>query len=344
MVVLTERHGELVAEALRYELVPGWEQLPAGMTHLDAPGVAVDSQDRVYVLGRHQHRVLVYAPDGTFLRSWGEDLFKNPHGITVGPDDSVYLVDNVAHAVYKYSPEGEHLLTIGPAGEPSDTGYDPEAGSHAARTASVRRGAGPYNQPTNLAVAPNGDLYVTDGYRNARVHRFSVDGAYLSSWGGPGSGPGQFMLPHGIAVDAQGTVVVADRENERLQFFSPEGEFLREWTDVQRPTQVRIGADGLLYVSELWWQPGHHSFRTGAVDYAREGRVSVFSPEGEVVARWGGAHSLEGFEQPGRFAAPHDIAVDSRGDVYVGEVTYADFGSAGRVGPECHTLQKFARR
>lgn len=333
-----------VQVTLRYELVPEWEHLPAGMTHRDVPGVAVDSHDRVFLFTRHQPRVLVYERDGRFVTSWENLPFKSCHGLTIGPDDSVYLVDNVGHGVSKYAPSGERLLTIGPEGVPSETGYNPEAGDHAARTASIQRGAGPYNQPTNLAVAPNGDLYITDGYRNARVHQYRSDGTYVRSWGGPGSGPGQFMLPHGIAVAPDGTVLVADRENERIQFFSPDGEYLREWREVQRPTQVRLDREGRVYVSELWWRPGFRSFLNGPIGFEREGRVSVFSPAGELLVRLGGAESLAGIEEPGRFTAPHDIAVDSHGDIYVGEVTYADFGSQGLVSPDCHALQKFARR
>lgn len=326
---------------LRFRHVPDWEQIPAGMTHLDAPGVAVDPQDNVYVFGRHQGRVLVYAPDGRFLRSWGEGAFKNPHGITIGPDGAVYLVDNVAHAVRKYSLAGDLLLTFGPEGTPSDTGYDPRGADVITRTVTVQRGAGPFNQPANVAVAPNGDLYVADGYGNARIHRFSPGGDYRGGWGEPGTGPGQFMLPHGIAVASDGRVLVADRENDRIQIFSPDGDFLQEWTGVQRPTQVRLDAQGRVYVSELWKRAGLRSFRSGPAPADREGGFSVFAPDGTLLARCGHRDTLAGIDLPGNFASPHDIAVDSQGSVYVSEVTYADWGSTGVVGPDCHTLQKF---
>src|SRR5207245_9216864 len=115
-------------------------------------------------------------------------------------------------------------------------------------------------RPTNLALATNGDLYVSDGYGIARVHRFSPNGKLLASWGEPGTGPGQFMLPHGIAVDATGNVLVCDRESDRIQVFTAEGRFLRELTEVQRPTQIVL-ARGLLYVSELGWRARQRSFR-----------------------------------------------------------------------------------
>ena len=114
----------------------------------------------------------------------------------------------------------------------------------------------PFHYPTNVALAADGSLYISDGYGNARVHKFSSDGRLLLSWGEPGTGPGQFHLPHGIAVGPDGTVAVADRENSRLQFFSPDGAFLREWTQIARPCQVAIDAEGVVYVAELGYKAG----------------------------------------------------------------------------------------
>ncbi len=319
---------------LRYQVVAGWEQLPAGFTHLDCVGVGVDSRDTVYLLTRDQPRVLVYRPDGTFVRSWGEDLFTpRTHGLTVAPDDSVYCVDEGNHCVYRFSPTGEVLQTIGRPGVAADTGYD-------GRSLESIRGGPPFNRPTNLAVAPGGDLYLTDGYGNCKVHRFSAAGELLQSWGGPGSGPGQFHLPHGVAVAADGRVLVADRENDRLQFFSPDGAFLDQWTDVQRPTNVALDGAGRVYVAELWWRVGQRSPVHGEITTDRPGRVSIFDPEGRVLARWGGPDRCA----PGNFVAPHDLCVDSRGDLYVAEVTHTFAGRAGLAPPDCHTFQKFIRQ
>ncbi len=211
-------------QTLRYRVVDGWEQLPATFTHLDCVGVDVDSRDNVYLFTRNQPRVIVYRRDGTFLRSWGEGFFTDrTHGITIGPDDSVYCVDEGVHCLYKMTPAGELLQTIGTEGigkkgVAGQTGYD--------GTLESIRGGPHFNRPTNLAIAPNGDLYVSDGYGNCKVHRFSAAGEHIQSWGNPGTGPGQFNLPHGVAVTSDGRVIVADRENDRLQFFSPTGEFL----------------------------------------------------------------------------------------------------------------------
>ncbi len=321
--------------SLAYGVIEGWEQLPEGYTHRDVVGVAVDARDRVFVLTRMQPRVIVYERDGRFVASWGEELFtERTHGITIGPDDAVYCVDEGNHVVYKCTPAGEVVMTLGSKGVAADTGYDGRS------LDSITRAGPPFNRPTNLAVAASGDLYVTDGYGNARVHRFAADGRLIQSWGEPGSGPGQFNLPHGVAVAADGRVLVADRENDRIQFFSPEGEYLDQWTHVQRPTNIAIDGDGRLYVSELWWRIGMHSYAQGEIGANQPGRVSVLAPDGTVLGRWGGPEPCA----PGSFCAPHDICVDAHGDLYVAEVTHTFAGRLGLVPPDCHTLQKFSRQ
>ncbi|TME59330.1 MAG: hypothetical protein E6I54_12365 [Chloroflexi bacterium] len=288
---------------LRYVPIASWERLPAGYTHPDVAAVAVNSKGRVYLFCRAEHPVLIYERDGRFVGSWGEGMFSmRTHGITIAPDDSVWCTDDAGHSVRKFTPDGKLLLTLGDnAGKPSDSGYD---GSN---LTTITRGAPPFNRPTNLTVAPNGDLYISDGYGNARVHRFSPSGQLLASWGEPGTGPGQFMLPHGIAVDATGTVFVCDRESDRIQVFTAEGRFIREITDVQRPTQIVL-ARGRMY-------------------------------NGAVVARLGGPDPCA----PGSFCAPHGLAVDASGDLYVAEVVWTIAGKAGLVPPDCHTVQKLQR-
>ena len=159
----------------------------------------------------------------------------------------------------------------------------------------------------------------------------------IQSWGEPGTGPGQFNLVHGVAVAADGRVFVADRENDRIQIFSPDGTFLDEWTHVQCPTNLRFDYAGRAYVSELWRKAGDHSYRLGPTIEDRPGRVSVLAPDGAVLARWGGLDRCA----PGNFVAPHDICVDSHGDLYVGEVTWTFGVNRGSVPDDCHTVQKF---
>ncbi len=316
--------------ACGYRPLERWHKLPDGWSWNEVAGVATDSRDRVFVFNRGDHPVIVFGPDGDFLASWGEGLFKRPHGITIGPDDSVFCSDDMGHTVRKFTPEGRLLLTLGTADRPSDTGV---VGMD---YRTIVRAAPPFNYPTNLALSPEGDLFVSDGYGNSRVHRFSPDGRLLLSWGEPGSGPGQFHLPHGIAVDREGVVYVADRENSRVQLFTGQGKFLAEWTDVARPCQACVDGDRVI-VAELGFKVGMWAGNAAPAG-ASGGRLSVFDRQGRLLARWGGGADPEA---PGDFLAPHDVCVDSRGCVYVGEVIWSVGGNRGLVPPGCHSLQKF---
>jgi DNA-binding beta-propeller fold protein YncE len=321
--------------AAGYEADDHWAKVPRGWGWAEVAAVAADSKDRVYVFSRGEHPLMVFDRDGNFLTSWDGISFNRPHGITVGPDDAVYCCDDRDHTVRKFSPESKLLLTLGTSGKPSDTG----ATSMDFRT--IRRGGPPFHYPTNLAVGPGGELYVSDGYGNARVHKFTAEGRLLLSWGEPGSGPGQFRLPHGIAVDRQGTVYVADRENSRVQLFTPDGKYLAEWTDVARPCQVFLDGPGNVYVAELGFRAGMWPGTSPPSADAPGGRVSVFDRQGKLLARWGGGTNPCA---AGDFFAPHGICVDSQGAVYVAEVVMSAGGNRGLVPHDCHALQKFVRR
>ena len=315
---------------MNYEADDQWHKLPAGWSWKEATSVAVDSQDRVVVFNRGEHPVLVFNADGTLLRSWGEGRFNRPHGITIDRDDHLWLTDDGGHAVYKYTADGKLLLTLGTPGQPADTGVS------GMDYRTIQRTAGPFHYPCNVALASTSDIFVCDGYGNARIHVFSASGELLRSWGEPGNGPGQFHIPHGIAIADDDTVFVADRENNRLQLFDAQGRYLSEWTDVARPCQVCI-RDGHLYVAELGYKAGMWPGTSASPD-ATGGRVSIFDMKGKLVHRFGGGANPTA---PGDFFAPHDIAVDSRGSIYVAEVTMSAGGNRGLVSPECHSLQKF---
>jgi DNA-binding beta-propeller fold protein YncE len=292
--------------------------------------VATDSKDNVYLMTRMDAWLIVYDRDGNFFRSWGEGLFTPmTHGIAIGPDDMVYTVDDGDHTVRKFTPEGKQLMMIGTPGKASDTGYDGK--THG----SIKRGGPPFNRPTDVAVAPDGELYVCDGYGNARVHRFQADGTLIQSWGEPGSGPASSASrTASIAPDDR---LVTDRENDRshLRDGQPPG-----YVDpCQRPRTSAFGSDGYVYVSELWWRVGQSSFVHGEIKWDLPGRVSIFDLQGNVITRWGGADR----EAPGYFVAPHTLCLDSRGDMYVGEVTWTFGVSRGGVREDAHTFQKFAR-
>jgi streptogramin lyase len=322
--------------SFRYEVIEGWEQLPPGYVHGNVQGVRVDSQDRVYLVTRRDTRVIVYEPDGTFVTSWGEDIFTPTlHWIEIGPDDSVYISDSGDHTIRKFNREGKQLMVIGNPGVPSDTGYDNKKG-----LTSITQGGTPFNRPANVAIAGNGDIYVADGYGNARVHRFAADGTLIRSWGEPGIDPGQFMMPHGICIAPDGRVMVGDRENDRIQFFTEEGNYLDQWTHVQRPTDMFIDRDGLVYVTSLRWNIGNHSYRNGAIRHNLPGHISILDLNGSVLWR----RINEDGCAPGNFFVPHAACVDSHGDLYVGEVSYTSGVSKGLIPPDCHTFQKLARK
>ena len=303
-----------------YELVDEWAKLPEGESFFDVCGLAVDSQDRVYILNRSDHPVMVFDRDGNVLTTWGEGFFKRAHGSCIGPDGSVYCTDDGQHIVSKFTPQGKLLMTLGNKDQPSDTGFVHTPGmTMTACLPTIKRSGPPFNRPTGVAISPSGEIYVSDGYGNARIHKFSADGSLLLSWGEPGEAPGQFRLPHSIWVDKQKRVWVPDRENGRIQIFNAQGEFLDQWTELGRPTDIFIDERGTVYVSELTQ------------------RVSIFASDGKLLAHW---DSQGQDKETALFLAPHAIAVDSRGDIYVGEVskTFAKIDRGSR------TVQKFARK
>jgi DNA-binding beta-propeller fold protein YncE len=197
----------------------------------------------------------------------------------------VYLTDRADSVCLTYTLDGKPLQVLGKRGQHSDTGCERPGDL-------VPRAAGPFNYPTELVPASSGDLYVSDGYRNARVHRFAADGRLLMSWGEPGkTGPNQFHLPHSLLVDRDGTIYLCDRENSRIQVFSADGRFITMWTDMRRPLDISMDRDGILYISE------------GGLD-GLSPRVSLMDKQGNVVARW---DSL----------SAHGSWVDAHGDIYL---------------------------
>jgi sugar lactone lactonase YvrE len=338
----------MAIESVRFELIPNWECCPKGdaYQHEDVAAVACDSQDRVYLHTRNGDRVSVYHEDGKFVGTWGDGVFKNAHGITIA-DDMVYATDNGDSVVRKFDLEGNLLMTLGTPGVTTETGYGKRRGPYKIHhNETVEHSAGPFNSCCNTAIARNGDLFVADGYGNARIHHFDRHGKLLNSWGEVGTGPGQFHLPHGLALDNDENVIVCDRENDRLQIFDRGGGLLGIWTDVLRPTHAVVDKDGLIYVTELWrpLETGQGSFMHGYADRDLPGRVTVFRKDGRIVARFGDDSSRR--EAPGNFIAPHGIALDSRGNLYVSEVS-GTFGARTKRmtwdQTRDHQIQKVAR-
>ena len=305
-----------------YRVDPEWGVLPDGWDLRDVAAVAVDRKDNVYVFNRGQHPMIVFDRDGNFLRAWGEDLFSRAHGLHIGPNDTLYCTDDGDHTMRACTLDGKVLMTLGIPGSPAPF----MAGE-------------PFHRCTHTALSPQGDLYISDGYGNARVHKYAPDGTLLFSWGEPGTDPGQFNIPHNICCDADGWVYVADRENHRVQVFDGNGRYETQWKNMHRPCGLcmETGADPVCYVGELG--PGMAVNR----ETPNLGpRLSVMNNKGEVLARIGDIR--RGMEAH-QFLAPHGLAVDSHGDIYVGEVSYTNWPSVSDEPVPSHlrTLRKLIR-
>ncbi|WP_208378933.1 peptidyl-alpha-hydroxyglycine alpha-amidating lyase family protein [Cumulibacter soli] len=331
------------AEKMNARLVDDWEQLPAGWSHPDVVDVDIDAHGRAFVFNRGEHPVIVYDRDGSFVTSWGEGLFTHPHSLTFGPDGTVYCTDDFDHTLRRFTPEGELLMMIGTPGVPGDSRVD-DSENHRLDMMSTavpkeRKHAGsPFNGVTDCAILSDGQIYVSDGYGNARVHVFDLDGNHEFSWGEAGEAPGEFTLPHGIAASPdEQHLYVADRENSRIQIFDRNGKFVDLIAGVNRPCALAFGPDELLYVAELGMRAGLGPWITSTGPDAPGGSCSVWTATGEMLSRWGSPDPAAA----GSFFAPHGIAVDANGDVYVGEVTWSAGGRTGAVPADCHTLQKF---
>ena len=271
----------------RYELVENWAKLPDGWV-LGQTAIVTDSQDRVYLFNRSDHPLIVLDREGNYLASWGEEVLHDAHGMFIDAEENLYLPVKNNHVVLKYTREGNLLLTLGAWDQPSDTGW---SGNYAD---PALRAAGPFNRPSDVGLDDQGDMYISDGYGNARVHKFSAAGELLFSWGSPGkTAPGEFHVPHGVWVHTDGRVFVADRENNRIQIFSPDGAFLDQWTDFARPCDIYVDSDDTMFVVEL------------------DAFVSIVTIDGHLLTRWPAPTDAE----PGTGA--HALWLDSRGDIYV---------------------------
>ena len=268
----------------RYEVVPSWPKMPKYWSFGQASDVAVNSRDEVHIFSRGAHPLTIWDTDGILVSSWGEGTTSgNGHGIYIAPNDNVWLVDANYHIASEHTPDGRLLRTLGKKLSPSPT--------------YVGR---PFNMPTGLALAANGEIFVSDGYGSRRVHKFSPDGELLLSWGKPGEGPGEFALLHNIWVDENSRVFICDRENDRIQIFDDQGNFLQQWTDLQMPGDIWM-RDKKVYVVE---QGGGCA-------------VGIWTLDGDLITRWRGS------EGPGKgtLDSGHGICVDIQGSIYVTELS-----------------------
>jgi DNA-binding beta-propeller fold protein YncE len=289
----------------RYRVVENWAKLPDGWTFKDVGAVAVDSKDRVYVFNRGEHPMMVFDREGNFLKSWGEGVFPRAHGIHIDKDDTLYCTDDGDHSVRKCTTDGKVLMTLGVPGKPSPFMSNT-----------------PFHRCTHTALSPKGEIYVADGYGNSCVHKFSPDGKLLKTWGETGTGEGQFNIVHNIVTDEEGWVYVADRENHRVQVFDGNGKYETQWNNLHRPCGLYCcggHGPGLRFViGELGpGQPVNLKHKNLGP------RLSIVDKQGKLIARLGGEDGPG--QETGKFLAPHGLAMDSRGDIYVGEVSYTNW-------------------
>jgi sugar lactone lactonase YvrE len=281
-----------------YVYDPTFGSLPEGLTDWEyVPAVAVDSQDRVYVNQRHQKSVVVYSREGELLGTWGAQFAVGAHGLTARQEadgEYLYFVDYARNVITKCTLEGQELWTLGEPGRVGAWGK-------------------PFNKPTAIAFTPDGDFYVSDGYGNRRVHHFDPTLRLIASWGEEGTGPGQFSLVHHVWYDTRGgkrRLWVCDRENNRIQIFTPEGEFIEEKTGLKRPNNTWVDPEGYLYVTEL-----------GA-------GLTIYDPNDQLLMKIPGGDPRR---EPGALLKPHGIWGDSQGSLYIAEVE------------DGHRIQKFRR-
>lgn len=319
---MTGRSG---ADVYAYEPLPEWGQVPAGMELGEVAAVAVDHDDNVYAFNRGPHPMVVFDRDGRFVGSWGEGVFERPHGLQLSSRGGLFCTDEGTHVVRHCTLQGKITMTLGHPGVASDF--------HSGE---------PFNRCTHTAESPEGDIYVSDGYGNARVHKYTGDGTYLFSWGRAGTGPGEFNLPHNIACDQDGLVYVADRENHRIQVFDPEGGFQEEWHDLHRPSGIFLerSTPPVVYVAEIgpYLRANHGWPNLGP-------RVSVLAaPDGEILGR--AAQDPAHARSVDALISPHGIAMDSRGDLYIADVAYTGWPSLFPDAPtpdSLRTLHKWRR-
>jgi len=261
------------------------ETMPEGWTFGRVSGVATDAAGRVYVAHRGQHAdpIVVFDAKGKYLRSWGKGIFGSAHAVRVDREGHVWTTDTVTHQVMKFTPEGQLLMTLGVKGQ---AGADQKT----------------FNRPTDVAFTPTGEFFVSDGYGNSRVVKFSREGKYLLEWGRRGSGPGEFNLPHAMAVDSKARLYVSDRENNRIQIFDFNGKFLRQWT--------HLGATQGVFITpqdELWIVTHRNNIENITYD-TLAGRIMRIDVETGKI--------LGSMESPG-----HWLDVSAAGEIFIASLT-----------------------
>ncbi len=260
-----------------YEKVEGWAKLPAGVEWGQVISVDMAPDGHVWALHRAEPPILKFNADGNVIKSFGDGLFVRPHGFHIDRDGFIWATDQLGrdgqgHQVFKFNQDGEVLMTLGTRGVEGE-------------------GPNTFNGPTDVAIATNGDIFVTDGHFNNRVVKFSKDGTFIKAWGSKGTAPGQFDLPHTIAIDSQGRVFVGDRSNARIQIFDQDGTFLEAWDQFGMVSGLLITPDDTIYVAD--YQQNEALLIGSAKDGSIHTRIEPVIAEGIAIDRMGNVYAGE---------------------------------------------------
>jgi len=287
-----------------YEVDAAFFRRPADLAWADMTGIALDAKGHIWLATRAEVPVQVFDASGHFVRAWGKGLLRCSHFIRIDHEGMIWLADVLQHVVFRCTPEGQVLLRLGTPNEP---GCDE---TH-------------FNCPTDMAISPSGDVFVADGYANARIVHFDRRGKFVKQWGKVGTGPGEFSFPHSLVMDSQGRLYEADRNNNRIQVFDQEGKFLAEWRHLMVPWGLYV-AKGKQGEDEIWacgsspmpWREGDELLGCPPKDQI----VMKFDTTGRVLQLWTFPKGEDGKEKPGELNWLHAVAVDARGNLYVGDI------------------------
>ncbi len=289
-----------------YEVDPNWPQRPENMPWGRTPGIAVDAKDRIWVFTRANPPIQVYDPAGKLVRTWGKGMIgpngtaNGSHYIRIDGQGMIWLADVSNHVVLQVTPSGKVLKTLGTPAEPG------EDENH-------------LNKPTDVAITPDGEVFVSDGYGNARVVHFDRRGKFVKAWGKLGTRPGEFSLPHAIVLDSKGRLYVADRNNARVQVFDRTGKFLDQWQNLIVPWGLWVTPNDEIWVcgcSPMRWRETDSTLSCPPKDQL----FMKFDTSGRVLQLWTVPKGEDGQEKPGELNWVHGIAVDSQGNIYATDI------------------------
>ena len=274
---------------------------PGGEWNAPMSSVSIAPDGNIWTFNRGKIPVQVYTPDGRLVKYWGLGMFKNPHTIRVDASGGVWIIDRDMHTVQNFTPDGKLLLTVGTPGEPG------EDRTH-------------MNMPNDVVIAPNGDLYVSDGYGNNRIVVFDKRGKFLRTWGKLGTAPGEFSQPHSVALDSKGRVYVADRNNARVQIFDANGRFLTQWKNIVVPSALAITKSDEIYVggsSPMLW--AELPSTQGALTRPKDQLFMKLDTEGRLKQLWVIPKGVDEHAGPDQINGLHSMAVAADGSVYLAE-------------------------